>query len=399
MPQSAHELVDDEAGLDQVIGELVGAPRYAIDTEFHRERTYFPQLALVQIGWEGGLVLIDPLALDISPLKRVFETDAVAVLHASSQDLEVMQLATGTVPRRIFDTQIAAGFMGLRTPSLASLHDQLLGLKLPKANRLTDWLRRPLEPEQQSYAASDVANLLEIQDRIEERLEVLRRREWAEAECEIARSRGATVRDPAEAWTRIKEARSLGARARTAARELAAWREQTAQDRNIPVRHLLPDLAIVALSQRPPRSADDVGKARGLERRSLSRKDAAAVVEVIAASVDLPAPESRSNRSNQGPDLRPAVTLIAAWLSQYAEDHELDPALLGSRSDIEEFVRGGESRLSSGWRHDMAGAAIESLLAGDAAVAFDGDGRVVVERRSHEPIASARFSARPPSQT
>lgn len=392
MTQSTHELVDSDARLDQIVEELMHSSRYAVDTEFHRERTYFPQLALVQIGWDGGLVLIDPLAIDVAPLANVFETDAIAVLHASSQDLEVMQLATGSVPRRIFDTQIAAGFIGLRTPSLAALHDQLLGLKLPKANRLTDWLRRPLEPEQQTYAASDVANLLEIQDRIQAQLDELGRSEWAEVECEIARSRGATVRDPAEAWTRIKEARSLGARARTAARELAAWREQTAQDRNIPVRHIIPDLAIVALAQRPPRTADDVGKARGLERRSLSRKDAQAVVDVVARAADLPPPESRAKRSTQGPDLRPAVTLIAAWLTQYAEDHDLDPALLGSRSDIEEFVRGGESRLSSGWRHDMAGSAIESLLAGEAAVAFSGDGRVVVERRSHEPISNTTFS-------
>ena len=201
------------------------------------------------------------------------------------------------------------------------------------------------------------------------------------------------VRDPEEAWTRIKEARTLGARARTAARELAAWRERTAQERNIPVRHVLPDLAVVALAQRAPTDVNDVGRTRGLERRGVNKRDAAEIVEVIAGAQDLDPPPSQPRASGGGPDLRPAVTLIAAWISQYADDIDLDPAMLGSRSDIEEFVRSGESRLATGWRAELVGSALQALLDGDAAVAFDGDGRVVVERRSYEPIDSAGFTA------
>ena len=389
---SGYRIVETDEALDDVVDQLLDADRYAIDTEFHRERTYYPQLALIQIAWPGDLVLIDPIAIDPGPLAEVFRSDVEAVLHASSQDLEVLELATGAAPARIFDTQIAAAFVGMRTPSLASLHDQLLGLKLPKANRLTDWLRRPLEPAQPAYAASDVEHLLEIQDILIDQLEANGRLAWADDECELVRLKGVSVRKPEQAWLRIKEARSLGARARTAAQQLAAWREETAQERNIPVRHVLPDLAIVALAQKAPSSPGDVSKTRGMERRSVSKRDAAEIVRVIAAAKDMDPPPTQPRKSNGGPDLRPAVTLIAAWMSQYADDMNLDPAMLGSRNDIEEFVRSGDSRLAHGWRNDLAGSAIRSLLAGDAAVAFDGDGRVIVEKRSHQPIDGDRFT-------
>ena len=387
-----YRVVETDQALDEVVEQLLDTDRYAIDTEFHRERTYYPQLALIQITWPGDLVLIDPIAVDPEPLAEVFNSDVEAVLHACSQDLEVLELATGAAPNRIFDTQIAAAFVGMRTPSLASLHDHLLGLKLPKANRLTDWLRRPLEPEQMAYAASDVENLLEIQDLLIDQLEDNGRLAWADDECELARLKGLSVRNPEEAWQRIKEARSLGPRARAAAQQLAKWREESAQDRNIPVRHVLPDLAIVALAQKAPTNIADVSKTRGMERRSVSKRDAAEIVEVIAAAKDMEPPPTQPHKSSGGPDLRPAVTLIAAWMSQYADDMNLDPAILGSRSDIEEFVRSGESRLAHGWRHDLAGSPIRSLLAGDAAVAFDGDGRVIVERRSHQPIDGDNFT-------
>ena len=136
MPEDpGYRIVDTDEQLDEVVDQLLDTDRYAIDTEFHRERTYYPQLALIQIAWPGDLVLIDPIAVDPEPLAEVFRsTDVEAVLHACSQDLEVLELVAGAAPSRIFDTQIAAAFVGMRTPSLASLHDQLLGLKLPKAS-------------------------------------------------------------------------------------------------------------------------------------------------------------------------------------------------------------------------------------------------------------------------
>jgi len=139
-----HRFIATDEDLLEVLGELRGVTRYALDTEFHRERTYWPKVALLQIAWQDDLVLIDPLEVDLAPMRELMESDSLAVLHAASQDLEVLELACGAVPRRLFDTQVAAGFLGMSTPSLASLHERELGVSLPKANRLTDWLERPL---------------------------------------------------------------------------------------------------------------------------------------------------------------------------------------------------------------------------------------------------------------
>src|SRR5690606_17819578 len=153
------------------------------------ERTYFPALALVQIGWPDELVLIDPLAIDVRSLGRLFDSDVVAVFHAAQQDLDVLTHAVGSVPRRFFDTQIAGGFVGYGTPSLVALLNGELGLNPPKGDRLTDWLRRPLSDAQREYAAADVAHLLELQDRLLVQLDELGRVGWVSEACDELRSK------------------------------------------------------------------------------------------------------------------------------------------------------------------------------------------------------------------
>jgi ribonuclease D len=249
-----------------VVEQLLGQPRYALDTEFHRERTYWPKVALVQIAWAGELVLIDPLTVDLAPLRALMDSDALAVLHAASQDLEVLELATGAVPRRLFDTQIAAGFLGMSTPSLASLHERELGVQLPKGNRLTDWLERPLKAAQKEYAAADVERLLEIHDALVAQLDRLGRVAWAEEECEIMRSRDRGPRDPFEAWRKIKEARHLKGSALSIARSIAAWRERRAAEIDQPVRFVLSDIAVVSVAQSAPESPEALAKVRGVDK-------------------------------------------------------------------------------------------------------------------------------------
>ncbi|MEL7158205.1 MAG: ribonuclease D, partial [Actinomycetota bacterium] len=137
-------LVQTASELEDLVASVSDADRYAIDTEFHRERTYFPQAALIQIAWADGLALVDPLAVDMKPMATVLDGPGLCVLHAGVQDLEVLDLVTGTVPQQLFDTQIAAGFLGLSNGSLKSLLDRFCNVSLPKGDRLTDWLQRPL---------------------------------------------------------------------------------------------------------------------------------------------------------------------------------------------------------------------------------------------------------------
>ena len=175
--------IDDNDALNALIDEVVLSERYALDTEFHREKTYYPKLALLQIRVGETTALVDPLAVDTTLLVRLFACDSWCVVHAAQQDLEVLQHASGAIPKRIFDTQLSSGFIGMSTPSLASLVQNELKISLPKGDRLTDWLRRPLTADQQKYAASDVDYLFVLHDSIMARLTELGRASWAEEAC------------------------------------------------------------------------------------------------------------------------------------------------------------------------------------------------------------------------
>jgi len=384
---AAPRLIDSSAELETVVDTLLDQPAYALDTEFHRERTYFPKLALVQLAWDGDLVLVDPLAVDVAPLAEVLRSDATAVLHAADQDLEILELVCGTVPRHLFDTQVAAGFTGMSTPSLATVYEKVLGVKVGKGDRLTDWLQRPLTADQLTYAANDVAHLLEVRQRLTDDLQDRGRLQWAVDECELHRQRSRGQRDPDEAWRRIKEARQLRGKARGVARAVAAWRERRAATLDIPVRYVLSDIAVVGIAQRPPRNRQDLDRIRGIDK-GLRTDVAADLLDAVAAGVDGPVPQvDDAPVGGVDRDLRPAVALISAWVSQLARDLQLDTTLLATRNDLEALLRGDASaRLAEGWRAEIVGEPIRRLLAGEAAVAFAGGGELVIEERSGRPL-------------
>ena len=195
--------VADDAGLAEVLAGASAEATYALDTEFHRERTYYPQLALLQLSWGGQTALIDPLAVDVGPLASLLDGPGLAILHAAQQDLEVLGRACGTMPARLFDTQLAACFLGHATPSLANLVGAELGVQVPKADRLSDWLRRPLSRDQLTYAAADVLHLHDLYERLSSELLDLGRLDWALAECEELRTRPTGPGLPEDAWLRL----------------------------------------------------------------------------------------------------------------------------------------------------------------------------------------------------
>ncbi len=367
-----HRWVDRQEDLDGIVLELLEQPRYAIDTEFHRERTYFPALALVQIAWPDHLLLIDPLALDISALRPLFDSPSVAVFHAAQQDLDVLTHAVGAVPERFFDTQIAGGFVGYGTPSLVSILNGEIGVNPPKGDRLTDWLRRPLSEAQRSYAALDVAYLLDVQDRLTVKLEELGRLDWVTQACEELRSRPVSGQHPDDAWARLKDVRGLRPRPRAVAQAVAAWRERTAMDRNIPVRQVLPDLAVLGIAQRQPSNATELSQARGVDERFSRGKVADLILEAVQRGKLAEPPEAQNGTDDLERDLRPAVTLISAWVSQVAKTEKIDTATLATRADLVALLSGDPSaRLANGWRKEILGEGIERLVKGRAALTFD----------------------------
>lgn len=372
--------VDDDATLSALIEELALQPRYAIDTEFHRERTYFPRLALVQLAWsdaDGGtsIALVDPLATDPRLLGKLFESDALAVLHAAQQDLDVLTHAVGTVPRRLYDTQVAASFIGYSTPSLVVLVQGELGENPAKGDRLTDWLMRPLTTAQKEYAASDVVHLLALQDRLDSKLAQLGRTSWALDACEELRTRPAGAISPDDAWLRLKDARTLRPRQRAVAQAVAGWREREAQSIDIPVRQVLSDLAVISIAQRQPDTIEELGQCRNVDDRHRRGRIGAELLEAVLASKLAEPPKAGAGGDDLDRSLRPAITLISAWVSQVAKDERIDTTMLATRSDLIALVSGdSNARLLHGWRSELLGDGIDRLVAGTAGLTFDGQG-------------------------
>lgn len=374
--------IDAQAELAELVRGLAGEPRYALDTEFHGERSYWPHLALIQIAWPEGVALVDPLSVDPSPLGELLAGDGCMVAHAADQDLTILERACGCAPSKLFDTQVAAGFIGMGTPSLAATVEKLLGTRLTKGDRLTDWTRRPLSADQRVYAAADVEHLLPLHDELVRRLDAVGRLEWATDECEERRQRIRTRPDAETAWWRIKGARQLRGSGRGVAQKVAAWRERTAEGLDVPARYVLSDLALAGVVQRPPRTRDDLTGIRGIDGR-LRDNTAKELLSAIAAGIDLPASELRLPESDRiDRSLAPAVTVLGAWLAQRASELDLDPALLATRAELTQMLQDRPSRLATGWRADLVGEPLQRLLRGDAALLLrDGGRRIELQDR------------------
>lgn len=378
---STYTWIDSDNDLVKLCDRLGDSPRIAIDTEFHRERTYFPELALLQIGSSEGVFLVDPLSCDVAKLAPLLESSVLWIAHAAQQDLEVLHLATGVVPRNLFDTQIASGFIGMSTPSLSALVSSTLGVNLSKGDRLTDWLRRPLTPAQCVYAANDVLHLDAVFEKVSAELTSLNRLSWAEEACQesLSRRQESTSDD---AWLRVKDARSLKGEARGIARAVARWRDERARALNVPVRRILSDMALVSIAQQAPKSSHELLGLRGIDGRLSHGSDVNEILEVVARGrsevVSLP------NGSGEEVDkrLKPAVNLMTAWISELARIHRIDATLLGTRSDVDDLLRKDEScRLLTGWRRELIGSDLEDILNGKAGLSFDGKGHLRLIRQ------------------
>ncbi len=383
---SRHEWVDSDDRFEGLVADLLAAERIAVDTEFHRERSYRPQLALVQVAFDDRVALVDPTAVDIAGLACVLDADVLIVMHSCAQDIEVLAQECGTIPARLFDTQVAAGFLGMSTPSLGSLTERLLSKRLAKGDRLTDWFERPLRPAQRRYAADDVAYLVRLHDELKSQLSERGRYEWALDECERWRRPPPPPPDPEQAWTRIKSARQLKGRQRAVAYRLAAWRERTASDRDIPVRFVLSDMALLSIAQRSPASLSELDGLRGVDSNQLRGAVGERIIAEVQRGRSMAPEEIPARALPAGPNvptaLQPAVPLVAAWVDQVARAAGIDRSLLATRSDIAALLAGGEdSRLATGWRADVVGDGIRSLLAGESALAFDAEAGLCLESR------------------
>ncbi len=391
-PGPSAALVADETSLAGLLAELAGADRYGFDTEFHREKTYWPMLALLQLSWREGAetrtALVDPLAVGVGPLAAgLLERPATMLAHAAEQDLEILRHECGTVPTALFDTQVAAGFAGHASASLASLVRTYLGHDLPKGDRLTDWSARPLQDSQLRYAAADVVHLGDLEEAIRADLDRRGRLGWAQEECERVRLRTTVEPDPGRAWWKLRDARQLRGTSKGVAQAVAAWREERARRLDVPARYVLADLAILALAHKPPTGRAGLADVRGLDARLARGEAGEEILAAVARGRRLPPESVPGPPGDEVPrELRPAVALAMAWLGQLAREEQIDPGVLATRLDVVELVRDGSGRLRDGWRADLVADPLLRLVSGSASVAFDGAGSLVLEERSHRRL-------------
>ncbi|MDI9591357.1 MAG: ribonuclease D [Acidobacteriota bacterium] len=362
--------------------ERVGSARtLAVDTEFLRERTYYPKLCLIQVATHDESASIDPLVLDdLSPLRDLLVDDRITkVIHACSQDLEVILDFFGVMVSPVFDTQLAAAFLGLRQQvGYGVLVERYTGVHLPKADSLTDWSRRPLDAEQLAYAEDDVRFLPGIYDAMMTQLVAKNRLGWLMPEMGALTDRSRFERAPERAYLHLRRSASLTRRQLAVAREVAAWRERRAAARDVPRKWVIPDEILVEVSKRCPRTVDRLRRIRGTD--GLSARDAEELARAVRKGMaldleDLPVPRRRERASAEAEG---AIDLMYALLRVVADKAGVAPQLIATRDDLVDLVLGREGcRLATGWRHELAGRPLERLLAGEIGLTVKG-GRVEV---------------------
>jgi ribonuclease D len=357
--------------------------RFALDVEFIRERTFFPQLALVQVATTRRAALIDPLAdVDLSPIDAlVLDPAVMKVLHAASQDLEIFFYRTGEAPRRIFDTQIAGSLAGLgHQCSYGAMIERTLGISLAKGESYTDWLRRPLSPKQEQYALDDVRPLLAAHDRLAERLREKGRLSWAEEELRRYEEKGAYETPPELLFRRVKRFGTLDGRSLAVLRELAIWRDEEARSRDKPRRSIVPDEALVELARGAPQSVDDLSRQRGLDPRE-AKRSGRALLAAIAAGLAVPAADRPDigRKDRLTPEAEAMVDILQAVLRALCRAEEVAPPIVASGDDVENLVRdhfdGGvhtsECALLTGWRRELVGDELVRFVEGKVGIHLD----------------------------
>jgi ribonuclease D len=351
--------IDTQASLLRFLETCETDERLAADTEFLRERTYHARLCLVQLAGGGHIACIDPLAgLDLEPLWQCFDRTELT-LHAARQDLEVLLGTAGRLPGRIFDTQVAAALCGYPAQiGYAALVRELLGIDLGKHHTRTDWSRRPLSAEQLEYAADDVRYLEEMRAILSTRLEELGRLDWAAADSNELLDPALYEPAPESAWQRLKGLARMDERSAAAAAALAVWREEEALRADRPRQWILKDAPLIALAQGRPSSREALAQTEGVPA-GLARRAGDQLLRVIGRAG--PSPVVR--RGAPSPAEKALVAEMAAVVKGKAEELGIEPELIASQKDLRRAAAGGDGlRALSGWRRELVGEALETLL-------------------------------------
>ncbi|HTQ36410.1 MAG TPA: ribonuclease D [Steroidobacteraceae bacterium] len=356
--------LSDQPAVDALADRLATAPWIALDTEFLRERTYRPQLCLLQLATPDEALCVDPLAdIRLEALRPALAGGtAPKILHAARQDLEVLWPVFGAIAP-LFDTQVAAALTGLPAQiGYSELVRRLLGVELPKGQTRTDWSKRPLSEAQLTYAIDDVAHLAPLRERLLEQLARLGRLSWLEEELAGLAHEERLFIDPDKAHERLRWSAELDADRTRLLQRLAGWRERRAAEKNRPRSWILDDAALRALALSAPRDATQLARIGELAPGFIERSGPAILQEIAAA--DLPAQlPPLAPRQRPDPEVQAQVRRLAAIVQKRAAELNLAAEVLATRRDLESIVHGDTSADAlTGWRNEVIGR--ELLAAG-----------------------------------
>lgn len=383
-----HGLIDDNAALANLCSRLAQSPFVAVDTEFMRENSYWPELCLIQIADEHEAAAIDPMqpGIDLKPLLDLLveNEDVLKIFHAGGQDLEIVYNLTGKTPYPLFDTQIAAMALGQGEQiGYSNLVDAYLGIQVDKGARFTDWSRRPLDVRQIDYAIADVTHLAKIFPRMLDKLRKTGRGLWLDEEMERVGDPANYFNDPEQVWRRIRiTSRKPEVLGRLKA--LARWRENEAQQKNLPRGRIVKDETIADLAGNPPRKQADLARVRGLSATWAGNDIGGRLMAAIADAPPLPASEmpGRDDRKpGMGKDGALVADLLKLLLKIRAKEISVAARLLARSDDLEALAGGQREGLSilDGWRFEQFGRDALALVEGRLAFAVKG-GRLLMTR-------------------
>jgi ribonuclease D len=388
-------LIAETAALDSFCRSLEGAAYVAVDTEFMRDKTYWPQLCLVQVAGPDAAAAIDPLAQGISlePLLRLMgDPKVLKVFHAARQDLEIFYNLNGKVPAPIFDTQVAAMVCGFgESASYETLAGKLAGAAIDKSSRFTDWASRPLTERQIKYALADVTYLRKVYEKLAAQLDKSGRHSWLDEEMAVLCDPATYRLDPALAWRRLK-VRSSNRRMLALVRELASWREISAQQRNLPRNRLLRDESLLEIAAHAPKNADEMARTRGMGRGFAEGKlggEVLAVIERVLAMPESQYPEPPPRR-DPPPGIGPLTDLLRVLLKLRCEENDVAPKLVADSEDLETIAADdkAEVRALHGWRAEIFGK--DALDLKHVRLALTAEGKRIKLVRTAPPAAAAQ---------
>ncbi len=389
-----HPLITKTDDLVLLVERLSKQPFVAVDTEFMRENTYWPDLCLIQIASPDEAAAIDPKGdIDLSSLLSLLVEDreVVKVFHAGGQDLEIIHNLTGKVPYPLFDTQIAAMALGHgEQVGYSNLIESMLGHNIDKGARFTDWSRRPLDKRQIDYAIADVTHLATIFPRMVEKLKKNGRGAWLDEEMERLADPSSFAFPPEDAWKRLKlPSRNPTVLGRLKA--LAAWRETEARSKNIPRGRIVKDDTLGELAAHPPKSQDDLGNIRGLSSGWKTNDIGARLIAAVQGAKPLEQhemPDREPRRPGLTKDGALVADLLKLLLKIRAKETGVAPRLIARSDDLEALAAGvrKDLRILNGWRYEEFGSDALDLVEGRLAFAIE-NGKLKMSRVvQEEPV-------------